>query len=169
MNAGARGSSVAHERVRRLIVIGEVSTSMVLICAALLLARSLMRLQRVDLGANVDRILTMSVDLPISNYSVPARAVQFMDDALTRLQALPDVAVASMSSDVPLDGSGGEGLTMSGRPGHILVRFKRVDAGYFTAFNIPVLAGRAIGRDDRPGSKRAVLVKETLARRLEET
>jgi predicted permease len=169
MNAAARGSSVAHERVRRLIVIGEVAMSMVLICAALLLARSLTRLQRVDLGASVDRILTMSVDLPISTYPAPARAVQFMDDAVARVQALPGVAVASMSSDVPLDGSGGEGLAMPGRPEHILVRFKRVDAGYFTAFDIPVLAGRAISRDDRPGSTRVVLVNATLARRLAET
>jgi putative ABC transport system permease protein len=169
MNAGGRGSSVAHERVRRLIVIGEVATSMVLVCAALLLARSLTRLQQVDLGANVDRILTMSVDLPASSYSVPARAVLFMDDAVARVQAVPGVAVTSMSSDVPLDGSGGEGLTVSGRPERILVRFKRVDAGYFTAFDIPVLAGRAISRDDRPGSTRVALVNATLARRLAET
>jgi putative ABC transport system permease protein len=111
----------------------------------------------------------MSVDLPISNYSVPARAVQFMDDVVTRLQAVAGVAVASISSDVPLDGSGGEGLTVSGRPERILARFKRVDAGYFTAFDIPVLAGRAISRDDRPGSTRVVLVNATLARRLTET
>ena len=169
MNAGARGSSAAHERVRRLIVIGEVATSMVLVCAALLLVRSLTRLQRVDLGANVDRILTMSVDLPISNYSLPTRAVQFMDDVVTRVQSVPGVVVASMSSDLPLDGSGGEGLSVPGRPERILVRFKRVDAGYFTAFDIPVLAGRAIGRGDRPGSTRVVLINATLARRLAET
>jgi putative ABC transport system permease protein len=169
MSAGARGSSASHEPVRRLIVIGEVAASMVLICAALLLARSLTRLQRVDLGVHVDRILTMSADLPMSSYPLPARAVQFMDDAVTRLQAVPGVTTASMSSDVPLDGSGGEGLTVPGRPGRILVRFKRVDAWYFTAFDIPVLAGRAIRRDDRPGSTRVVLVNTTLARRLAET
>ena len=111
----------------------------------------------------------MSVDLPISNYSLPARAVQFMDDVVTRAQGVPGVAVASVSSDVPLGGSGGEGLTVSGRPERILVRFKRVDARYFTAFDIPVLAGRAFGRGDRLGSTRVVLVNATLARRLAET
>jgi putative ABC transport system permease protein len=169
MSASTRGTSASHERVRRAIVVAEVAASTVLICGALLLGRSLMNLQRVEVGARVDRMVTMSVDLPVSSYPAPDRAVQFMEDASTRLRALPGVAFASIASDLPLGGSGGEVLTIAGRSDRILVRFKRIDAEYFSALDIPVIAGRAIGRADRAGSTRVVVINDTLARRLAET
>ena len=166
MNAGARGSSSAHERVRQVIVIGEVAASMVLVCAAILLATSLAKLERADIGARIDRIVTLSIDLPPSEYPLPERATQFMDDAIARVKAVPGVAAVSVSSDVPLGGSGGEGLTVTGQSSRVLVRFKRVDEGYFTTFDIPVLAGRGIRFSDRPGATRVVVINATLARRL---
>lgn len=169
MNASARGTSASHERVRRAIVTAEVAASTVLICGALLLGRSLMNLQRVEVGARVDRVLTMSVDLPLPTYPTAERAVQFMDDAVARLRAVPGVALASVASDLPLGGSGGEALTIAGRTDRILVRFKRVDADYFTALQIPVIAGRSIARGDRAGSTRVVVINDALARRLAET
>ena len=169
LNAGVRGSSSAHERARQLIVIGEVAVSMVLVCAAMLLVTSLVRLARVEVGARVDQILTVSIDLPSSDYPEPARAAQFMEDVASRIKAAPGVAAVSVASDVPLDGSGGEGLTVPGQSPRVLVRFKRVDAGYFPTFGIPVLAGRGIGAGDRPGTTRVVVINATLARRLRET
>jgi predicted permease len=166
MNQGARGSSAAHDRLRRVIVIAEVSVSIVLVAGALLLTKSLVNLRQVDIGTRVDQALTMSVDLPLSSYPTPARAVQFMDDAVARVEAVPGVVSASMSSDLPLGGSGGEGLTITGRDERISVRFKRADAGYFSALDIPVIAGRPIGRGDRDGAPRVVVISETLARQM---
>jgi putative ABC transport system permease protein len=169
MNAGSRGSSAPHRRIHRAIVIGEVAASMVLVCGAILLSASLAKLQRTDIGARVDRILTLSVDLLSSDYPTPERAVQFMDNAIAALQGVPGVTAASVSSDIPLGGSGGEGLTVAGQTARTIVRFKRVDAGYFTTFDIPIVDGRGILRDDRPGAPRVVVVNTTLARRLRET
>jgi putative ABC transport system permease protein len=169
MKTGARGSSSAHERARQLIVIGEVATSMILICAAMLLTTSLANLQRADIGARVDRIVTLSIDLPRSEYPAPERAVEFMAGVVDRVKAVPGVAAVSVSSDVPLGGSGGEGLTVTGQSSRILVRFKRVDTGYFTTFDIPVLAGRGILSSDGSGATRVVVINATLARRLRET
>jgi putative ABC transport system permease protein len=166
MQSGTRGSSAPHERLRRLIVIGEVATAMVLISAAMLLGTSLVKLERADVGARVDRIITMSADLPASDYPVPERAAQFMADAVERIRAVPSVTSASVSSDVPLTGSGGEGLTVPGWPGRVIVRFKRVDPGYFATFDIPVTAGRSIRAGDRAGATRVVVINEVLAHRL---
>jgi putative ABC transport system permease protein len=169
MNAGSRGSSAPHRRIHHVIVIGEVAASMVLVSGAILLSASLAKLQRTDVGARVDRILTLSVDLAPSDYPAPERAVRFMDDAMAAVQAVPGVTAASVSSDIPLGGSGGEGLTVAGQTTRVLVRFKRVDAGYFTTFGIPITEGRGILRDDRPGAPRVVVVNATLAKRLRET
>jgi hypothetical protein len=95
--------------------------------------------------------------------------MRFMDDAMSAVQAVPGVTAASVSSDIPLGGSGGEGLTVAGQTTRVLVRFKRVDAGYFTTFGIPITEGRGILRDDRPGAPRVVAVNATLAKRLRET
>jgi predicted permease len=166
MNKSARGSSASHEYLRRAIVIGEVAVSIVLVCGALLLGKSLTKLRRMEIGANVSQIVTMSADLPASRYPAPVRAVQFMDDAVARLQAVPGVALAAVASDLPLEGSGGEALTIAARPERILVRFKRTDAAYFKVLGISVIAGRAIVREDRAGSTRVVVINETLARLL---
>jgi predicted permease len=169
LQSGARGSSAAHERLRRVIVVGEVAASMVLISAAMLLAASVAQLNRAEVGARVDRIITMSADLPTSDYPVPERAAQFMEDLAARIDRVPGVRTTSVSSDLPLGGSGGEGLTVAGQASRILVRFKRVDPKYFSTFDIPVTAGRGIQQEDRAGAPRVVVVNETLARHLRTT
>ena len=63
LKQGTRGTSGEHWRVRRSIVIGEVALSLVLVCGALLLSRSLLNLQRVDAGVRIENVVTTSVDL----------------------------------------------------------------------------------------------------------
>ena len=58
----------ATDRARRTIVAAEVAVSVVLICGALLLFKSLARLQQVDIGARIDRVITMAIDLPYERY-----------------------------------------------------------------------------------------------------
>lgn len=166
MGAGARGSTAGHERLRRSIVIAEVAVSLVLVAGALLMFKSLANLKRADLGISVDRALTLGVDLPLPTYPTRERAVQFMDDAAQRLQAVPGVEMVGMAQSLPLGSAGGEGLRVAGGAKPIVVRFKRVDANYFNALGIPLLAGRPIGVNDRPGAPMAVVINETLAAAL---
>jgi putative ABC transport system permease protein len=71
MNRSARGSSGAHAGVRRAIVIGEVALSLILVSGALLLLRSLAKLQGLDTGVRIENVITMSVDLPAGAYRTP--------------------------------------------------------------------------------------------------
>ncbi len=68
LNQAARGSSGSSAAVRRAIVIGEVAVSVVLICGAALLFKSLAKLQQVDAGVRIDHVITMSTDLPSAAY-----------------------------------------------------------------------------------------------------
>ena len=63
----ARGSS-SREGARRLIVAAEVAISLVLVCGAVLMFKSLLKLQRVDAGVRIDNVITMSADLSIGTY-----------------------------------------------------------------------------------------------------
>ena len=63
----ARGSS-SREGARRLIVAAEVAISLILVCGAVLMFKSLLKLQRVDAGVRIDNVITMSADLSIGTY-----------------------------------------------------------------------------------------------------
>ena len=166
LNNASRGSSDTSDRARRMIVAAEVAVSVVLICGAALLAKSLVRLQQVDVGARIDRVITMAIDLPYARYPSGNHLAAFYPVLIERLRAVPGVTDASISGDVPLEGTGGENLRLPGRDERLLVRFKRADAGYFSTMGIGVVAGRGFTADDRVGAPYVAVVNEALASRL---
>jgi putative ABC transport system permease protein len=169
MNQSSRGSSASRQGLRRTIVAGEVAVSLVLICGALLLFKSLLNLQKVDTGVRISNVITMSADLPLAAYPTPESALYFYQAAAEGLQAIPGVEHAAVSSDLPLQGvRQGEGIGIPGRDGGLTVPYKRVDASYFRALDIALLAGRGIGEQDRPGAPRVVVINEGLAAQLAE-
>jgi predicted permease len=169
LNRAARGSSGQHDRLRRIIVGAEVAASFVLICCAVLLFRSLVRLQSVDIGARVDNVVTMSIDLPWSRYPNGSHWASFYPLLAERVRAIPGVESAAISGDVPLEGTGGEYLRLPGHEQQMMVRFKRADASYFSTLGIPVTAGRGFTSEDRVGTPYVAVVNEELAARLRET
>jgi predicted permease len=166
LNNASRGSSGANDRARRAIVAAEVAVSVVLICGAALLFKSLARMQQVDVGARIDRVITMAIDLPYARYPSGHHLAAFYPILIERLRAIPGVSDASISGDVPLEGTGGENLRMPGRDERLLVRFKRADAGYFATLGIGVVAGRGFTPEDRVGTPYVAVINEALAARL---
>lgn len=170
MNQSSRGSSGSRETLRRTIVAGEVAISLVLICGALLLFKSLLNLQQVDTGVRTRNVITASLDLPLAAYPTPENAVLFYRTIVERVKATPGVEQVAVTTDLPLQGvRQGEGISVLGREGEgIGVRYKRVGPNYFSTLDIPLLAGRAIGEQDRAGAPRVVVINETLAAQLSE-
>lgn len=167
MNRASRGSSGAHAGVRRAIVIGEVALSLVLVSGALLLLRSLTKLQGLETGVRIDNVITMSVDLPLGSYRTPQQAALFYRAVAERLQAAPGVEQTGIATALPLQWiSNGEGMNVPGVEKLVRIRFKRVDPGYFSALGIPLLAGRGITGQDLDGTPRIMVINEALAARL---
>jgi predicted permease len=167
MNRSSRGSATGHSRLRRILVVGEVALSLILVCGALLLMRSLLKLQSLDTGVRTDHVITMSVDLPLGTYRTPEQAAVFYQAAVDRLKAAPGVAEASLSTTLPLEWiSNGEGMQIPGVEKIMNVRFKRIDPGYLETLGIPVLAGRGITARDHDGAPRVLLINQALAARL---
>jgi predicted permease len=168
LNLATRGSST-REGVRRMIVVAEVAVSLILICGAVLMVESLLKLQRVDAGVRIDRVITMSADLPLAAYPDPERASRFIEQVAEQLQAIPGVERAAVSTDVPLRGvRQGDAVALPGSEASVGARFKRVDANYFATLDIPLLAGRGFTTRDRAGTPRVAVVNEALARHLAE-
>ena len=166
LNHASRGSSGSGDRARRTIVAAEVAVSVILLCGAVLMFKSLARLQQVDIGARIDRVITMAIDLPHARYPSGHHLAAFYPQLIDRLHAIPGVESAAISGDVPLEGTGGENLRMPGSDERMLVRFKRADAGYFATLGIDVVAGRGFTPEDRVGAPYVTVINEALARRL---
>ncbi len=170
LNQAARGSSGSSAAVRRTIVIGEVAASVVLICGAALLFKSLAKLQQVDAGVRIDHVMTMSVDLPSTTYPTKESAARFYEAIVQRLQMVPGVERASVSQGLPLQGvQWGEYLGVPGVREPLLVRLKLVDPGYFGTLQIPVETGRGIEASDRAGAQPVVVINQEVARQLSKT
>lgn len=163
----SRGSSGSHDRVRQAIVAAEVALSLVLICGSVLLVKSLTRLQQVDIGVETANVITMSVDLSRGRYPTRAHLTAFYRTIVERLENAPVIEQASISGDIPLEGTGGEFLMVPGREERLLVKFKRADAGYFRTMGIPVVAGRGFTVNDDASAPLVTVINEALAEHIE--
>ena len=167
LNQAARGSSGSSAAVRRTIVIGEVAASVVLICGAALLFKSLAKLQQVDAGVRIDHVITMSTDLPSTAYPTPESAATFYEAVVQRLRSVPGVEQASVTHRLPLQGAGwGEYISLPGVKELLLVRVKMVDPWYFATLEIPVESGRGIEDRDRAGAPPVMVINQEVARYL---
>jgi putative ABC transport system permease protein len=166
------GRSVAgesHQRTRRLLVAAEVALAFVLVVSSGLLLRSFIRMMNADPGFEPGRAVTVSVDLPTARYDTPA-STAFYQRAADRVRALPGVAEAAFSSDLPWTGyDENTSFSIVGQqfpPGDgPEARYHFITHGYTRATGTPVVAGRDFTTGDGPGAPLVVLVNESAARK----
>ena len=97
---GTRGLA----RLRSSLAAAQIALAVTLVAGAGILVASFYRLQRVDLGFRVDRVLTFEVHLPTARYDTGQR-VSFQEELARRLAALPGVTAAGGISRLPATGN----------------------------------------------------------------
>ena len=156
-------------RLRGLLVVAEVAFAMVLLSAAGLFWRSFFELRGVDGGYQTDHVLTLTVDLAEAKYKTAAEQVSFFRQALERIQGLPQVVSAGITTSPPFSMYRAviDQIAIEGRPAApaSLIDIGIVSPDYFRTLGIPVLAGRDLAPADRAGAPSVVLVNETFARK----
>jgi len=170
---GARqvGAGVRHRRLRQLFVVAEVALAVVLLVGAGLMIRSFASLQAVDPGMDTHNVLTMRVSLPGLKYDTPQKTMQFFDQAVEKIAAVPGVQSAGMISFPPFTGLGaGTGFTIVGQPPPLpgqgpVTDVSVCDNGYFTTMRIPLVRGRFFSEREMHERSNVVIINEALARR----
>jgi putative ABC transport system permease protein len=164
---GVGGGALSH-RAGRLLVVAEVTLSLILLAGAGLLIESITRLGSTPLGFRADHLLTARVSLPEPAYSKFIRRTAFYDKLTSNLGALPGVQGAAVSSSLPLYGTGEDVLTVEGRPAPVSVLgdigAEEVSADYFRVMDVPLLRGREFDSRDRGESPPVAVVNEALVR-----
>ena len=153
----------------RVLVVGQVALSLVLLVAAVMFVRTMMNLRTVDLGFSESGILTMSLTPAFPDETAAEARKQFWAEVLERLRVVPGVRAASLSVLTPLSGRDrARGVTVPGfhprsdRDRNIHLNF--VSEDYFRTFGIELLAGRAFTRRDSEGALKVAVVNEAAAR-----
>jgi len=166
--AGTVSSGVNRSRFRRALVVAQVALSVLLVVCAALFTRSLMNLKSMDLGFDIDELVTFQLDPSLSGVA-PARVPQIIDEVRLGLQALPGVRGASVGAQPVLSGDQWfMTIRIDGyepRPEEDMnVSFNGVGAAYFSTLGVPLLAGREFDERDRVASPKVAIVSERLAR-----
>ena len=166
-SSGRSGSGFRQNKARSLLVVTEVALALVLLVGSALLIRTSVALAGVDPGFDPSNVLTMRMSLTGERF-LTANGVDLMiQDGVRRLEALPEVEMASATCCVPLQGGYGLPFTIVGRPlegpSHGGGGWTTASPGFFDVFRIPVRRGRVFTeRDDGVGPP-VVVINETMA------
>ena len=169
---GRTGSSGgAHARLRSTLVVAEIAVALVLLAASGLLLRSFEKMRQVDLGYRPDHTLVASYSLPQKQYATQTAVDAFNHEFERRLQALPGVTSAGITSFLPASGYNtnsafvAEGYVPTKADDLDLATTIQVEGDYFQALGVPLLRGRFFTPDDKPGVQTVVIVGHQLAQR----
>ncbi len=171
LKEGGRGSS-RHTRspLGKLLVVGEVAISLMLLAGAGLMVRSLSKLGAVDAGFDPHNVLTMRVVLTGSPYATPERRNAFYRQMLERVASVPGVQSASGINHLPLAGDLWTfAFTVECRPTPSPsdtpgAAFRVVFPGYFQTMRIALLRGRDFTERDDAGAPGVVAINQSMAR-----
>jgi putative ABC transport system permease protein len=106
LKVGGHQMSRAQGQVRRILIIAEVSLSLILVVGAGLMMRTFVNLNRIDWGFNPDHLLTLQVNLRPNAFNDIDRRWQFYRQVLDGVRTMPGVESASSASPLPLKGNG---------------------------------------------------------------
>jgi putative ABC transport system permease protein len=163
-------AGVRKHRLRGALVVVEMALAVTMLVGAGLMLRSLWTLQRVDLGFNPARVLTMRLALPAATYDTPEKTVGFYEQLIQRVRALPGVERAGYLRLLPLASQIGDwGLLVEGyvpppgvgTPGDWQV----ATAGGPEARGEKLIAGRWLNDQDTIGHPDVALINEAMAKK----
>jgi predicted permease len=172
LKGGGRGSAEVpgRRRLRDLLVITEFALALPLLVGAGLMINSFMRLQQVEPGFDPDHLLTLRLPLPALKYPKVEQVINFHKEMIQRMQTLPGVQSASISSDLPLQGGHTNNFNLEMRPtppgvSEDVAEYFAVSPEYFRTLGIPLLKGRYLTEQDNENAPLVIVISEAMAKR----
>ena len=170
LREGSRGmtSSAGKILLSKIFVVAQVALSLALVVGAGLFLRTLLNLERTDLGYARDRLLILRVDGLGSGYK-DKQLLALYNRLHDALETAPGVKRLAFSENGLLSGTdSGDDIEVEGyvrkgtndRSSH----WDQVGPGYFSALGIPILLGREINQRDQAGAPRICVINQAFAK-----
>jgi putative ABC transport system permease protein len=160
---GGRGQ----DRMRSVLVVGEVALAVVLLVGAGLLLRTLWNITAVKLGFQTENAFTMRTIV----FGSPSERARLTEAILERIESLPRVAAAGTIQFLPLSGHTNQGpfhfvgRSLPADPLTMESDVSTVSRGYFEAVGMQLLRGRDFGREERIDGPRVALVNQAFVKK----
>ncbi|HYW42902.1 MAG TPA: ABC transporter permease [Bryobacteraceae bacterium] len=169
LRAGARTVAGSSRRLHSGFVISEIALAVVLLVAAGMLGRTMLRLSLLDPGVNLRNVLTARTALSPATLANTGRIRTAWDDILDRMRRVPGVEAVAMVDTVPMrEGNNpiGYATTPAAPPAgkQPLVLANSVTPEYLKVMGLRLLEGRFFDDQDRMGSQSVVVIDEVMAR-----
>ena len=154
--------------VRNLLIVAQVSVSLVLLVGAGLFVRSLRNAQSIDPGFEMDHLLTMKLDTTVVGLEAD-KALAFYQSVMDQTRNVSGVRSVTMASSGPLEVVSGlrpvyvEGYSASAGE-DMNYSFNIVAPDYFQTMGIPLVQGREFTEADTSKAPNVVIINETMAR-----
>jgi putative ABC transport system permease protein len=165
-------TSRARRNVQRFLVMSQTTLAMIMLAGSLLLARSLARLEQMDLGYDADHLAILQVSWPAIQVAPGPKLYLMGEELMRRWRAIPGVVALTPVLTQPLVGENIfltrmdlEGQSPEERAANVFVPFEAAGEGYFRAFGIPLRAGREFTNADREDAPSVAILSEGVARR----
>lgn len=158
-------SGRAHNRLRVVLVGGEIALGLFLLIGSCLLIRGVYLIDHRQLGFKDDHLLTAGLVLDQARYVDSTKQSQFVRRLLVQLQQIPGVEQAAVASDLPSSGPGSvpihiRGQQETGSNEQSTAADAVVTENYFRTAGVPILRGRAFTKHDDTGAPRVVVVNQ---------
>lgn len=175
---GLSGSSLriagGTNRRQRVFAVTQIAASFVLLAGASTLLTTLLSLQAVDTGFDIQRVLALNV--PVMSYGKTQEQIAGLyRESIRRIKELPGVDNVAVGTMTPWRDAGafGPGFWFSAE-GHVRAageedprgRFRMVSPGFFASLGVPMIAGRDFNDGDRNGKELVVIISQSVARRM---
>lgn len=155
-------------RGRDAMVLTQIALSLALLIGAALLARSFLKLLRVDPGFQTDHVLTLALRPQGDN----ARVIPLYNEIVDRVRALPNVSAVGTISTIPLSANNTSlnvfpiGSAAIPSDQSIQAEWRLVLGDYFNVLRIPLLRGKSFANLSPEEARRSVVISASLAQSL---
>lgn len=169
---GSSGLTPSRRSLIKNLISVEVGLALALTVGAILMFKSFVALQNVDLGFSSDNLIAMNISLPEKKYDTPDKQTDFFAQVLQRVKALPGAQQATVVSLVPLFGSlQASKFSIEGKPSPPDEEINRagfhiVSPEYFSTMKIPLISGRVFTEQDGKTSQPVAVISQKMARRF---
>jgi predicted permease len=161
-------SGAARIGAGKILVIGQIALSVMLLIGAGWFIRTLRNLENVDLGYQREKLALVRVDFLSAGYSGERLPIAY-NEVRARLARIPGVRGVTYSANGLFSGSeSADEIAVEGykshKPDDLSARFDRTGPDYFATVGIPILLGRDIGPQDTESGESVCVVNETFAK-----
>ena len=172
MRANARGIVSGQSRLSagKVLVVGQVALSLVLVVGAGLLLGTFNRLSTMNPGFSSQNVLLVAANMQNAGFN-DDQLKRIPEELLQRIRTIPGVKAASASNLTPISGSSWNGEIVV--PGYTpksgkdaMVYLNEVSPDFFSTLNTHIIAGRTFGPGDQRGAQKVALINQTTARKF---